>query len=30
MANVNLLRRHRTRRGQRARPLNRLANFYYN
>jgi len=28
--NVNFLQRHRTRRGQRLRPLNRLPNFYYN
>ena len=30
IANANFLRRHRTCRGQRLRPLNRLPNFYYN
>ena len=29
IANVNFLRRHRTCRGQRLRPLNRLPNCYY-
>jgi len=30
IANVNVLRRHRTCRGQSLRPLNWVANFYYN
>jgi len=30
IANANFLRRHRTCRGLRLRPLNRLPNFYYN